>query len=129
MRRIFMKPKLRHCTRRAGSCIVRGMRLPHTAFTLRASLFAIVAGSLALASCVSADDEDDSQTVDVLDGTPQLPHKNVCGGGQFVCKSHVRVDEHNRITPFATPSGLGPADLVDAYKLNASISSTATIAI
>ncbi|HEX7844043.1 MAG TPA: S53 family peptidase [Kofleriaceae bacterium] len=74
-------------------------------------------------------DEDQQAQVDELDGTPQLPHMSVCSGGRFTCKSHVRVDEHGRIKPFATPSGLGPADLVSAYKLNPAITSTATIAI
>ncbi|HEU4730023.1 MAG TPA: S53 family peptidase [Kofleriaceae bacterium] len=94
------------------------------------SLFTLAAGSLLLASCVSMDpDPDQDQQVDELDGTPQLPHVSVCNGGRFVCKSHVRADARGRITPFATPSGLGPADFASAYKLNAAISSTATIAI
>ena len=55
--------------------------------------------------------------------------KEVCSGGVFSCKAHVIVNEQNEIRPFATPSGLGPADLVSAYKLNPAITSTATIAI
>ena len=53
----------------------------------------------------------------------------VCQGGRFLCTAHVRTDENNRIRPFATPSGLGPADFVSAYHLSASTTSTATIAI
>jgi subtilase family serine protease len=91
-------------------------------------MFALAAGSLALAACATEDPTEDQQSEE-LDGTVQQPTAAVCGGGQFVCKSHVRVDEHNRIKPFATPAGLGPADLVSAYKLNPAITSTATIAI
>jgi hypothetical protein len=99
-------------------------------FTTTSSIFTIAAGALVLASCVPterADSED--QQADELDGTPQLPHAAVCSGGQWACKSHVRTDEHNRIKPFATPAGLGPADLASAYKLDPAKTSTATIAI
>jgi subtilase family serine protease len=64
-----------------------------------------------------------------FDGTIEHPTMRVCGGGNFECKAHVVLDENNRIRPFALPAGLGPADLVSAYKLNAAITSTATIAI
>lgn len=92
------------------------------------TIYALAAGSLALASCATEDPTEDQQS-DELDGTVQEPTAAVCGGGRFVCKSHVRVDLHNRIKPFATPAGLGPADLTSAYKLNPAITSTATIAI
>ena len=91
-------------------------------------MFALAAGGLAIAGCAMEDPNEDQLSED-LDGTVQQPTAAVCGGGHFVCKSHVRVDEHNRIKPFATPAGLGPADLASAYKLNAAITSTATIAI
>jgi hypothetical protein len=93
------------------------------------SIFHLAFGALALAGCATSESEDEDQQVDELDGTPQEPHMAVCSGGRFLCKSHVRVDEHNRIKPFATPAGFGPADLASAYKLNAAITSTATIAI
>jgi subtilase family serine protease len=107
------------------------MRPAQTIFTLRTSFSAVVAGSLVLASCAPMDDatDDEAQQADELDGTPQLPHMAVCNGGRFSCKSHVRVDEHGRIKPAVTPSGLGPADFTSAYKLSASKTSTATIAI
>ena len=99
-------------------------------FTTRSTIFTIVAGSLAFASCVGSEREaDDDQQADELDGTPQEAHAAVCAGGRWSCKSHVRVDEHNRVKPFATPAGLGPADFTSAYKLSASKTSTATIAI
>ena len=96
------------------------------------SLFTIAAGALILASCASADREDadagDRQT-DELGTIPQQPHSAVCSGGQWSCKARVRTDETNHIKPFAAPSGLGPADLAAAYKLDPNKTSTATIAI
>src|SRR5690242_14659496 len=85
---------------------------------------------VALADCVAAEPEptEDEQTQD-LDGTPQLPHVSVCNGGRIQCKAHVRTDANMKITPAATPSGLGPADLASAYKLSSAKTSTATIAI
>jgi len=107
------------------------MRTVQPLFTLRTSLFTLAVGSLALASCVAMDEPtaDEGQQVDELDGTPQSPTTAVCAGGRFVCKSHVRTDAFGRIAPNAVPSGLGPADFTSAYKLNASKTSTATIAI
>jgi subtilase family serine protease len=103
------------------------MRIAHTRY-VTGTIFTLAVGGLALAGCAMADPNEDQQGEE-FDGTVQEPTAAVCGGGTFVCKSHVRVDEHNRIKPFATPSGLGPADLASAYKLNAAITSTATIAI
>jgi subtilase family serine protease len=101
------------------------MRIAQTIFAT-GSIFTLAVG--ALAGCATSDVNEDQQA-DELDGTAQEPTAAVCGGGQFVCKSHVRVDGHNRIKPFAVPSGFGPADLASAYKLNPAITSTATIAI
>ncbi|HEX4419732.1 MAG TPA: S8 family serine peptidase [Kofleriaceae bacterium] len=103
------------------------MKFAHPMFSKR-SIFTLAFGTLAFASCVSSEPgntgSDDPQTDDT-----DVPTTNVCSGGHWTCKSHVQVDEHNRIRPFATPSGLGPADLTSAYKLNSAITSTATIAI
>ena len=85
-------------------------------------------GTLALAACVSSGRGDSDPSTDD-EGQVQEPYSSVCNGGKYTCKSFVRTDEHNRIKPFATVSGLGPADLTSAYKLNASKTSTATIAI
>jgi subtilase family serine protease len=93
------------------------------------SIFTLLAGTLVLGSCAPTDSDDETEQADELDGTPQLPHALVCSGGHWACKAHVRVDEHNRIQPFATPSGLGPADFASAYHLSAAKTSTATIAI
>jgi subtilase family serine protease len=92
------------------------------------SIFTMAVTTLTLAGCAAVADDEDQQA-DELDGTPQFQHMTVCSGGRFSCKSHVRVDESGRIKPFATPAGLGPADLTSAYKLNAAKTSTATIAI
>ncbi|HMG54176.1 MAG TPA: hypothetical protein VK601_11850, partial [Kofleriaceae bacterium] len=99
--------------------------------TLRTTLFTLVGGALVLAGCASLDgatDDEDLQA-DELDGTPQLPHAQVCSGGRFTCKAHVRVDDRGQIALAATPSGLRPADFTSAYKLSAAKTSTATIAI
>jgi len=103
------------------------MKVAQTIFAT-GSIFTLAVGALTLAGCATSDDNEDQQA-DELDGTVQEPTAAVCGGGRFVCKSHVRVDTHNRIKPFAVPSGFGPADLAAAYHLNPAITSTATIAI
>jgi subtilase family serine protease len=90
----------------------------------------MVVGMLAVASCSPPEnDVSEEQQAEALDGTPQELHAAVCGGGRLTCKSRVRVDEHSQIKSFATPTGLGPAQLTSAYKLSASKTSTGTIAI
>ena len=94
------------------------------------SIFIIGAGALVLASCATAEREDNSDRgSDELAQIAQLPHSRVCDGGRWACKAHVRTTGQNKIQPFATPQGLGPADLASAYKLDASKTSTGTIAI
>ncbi|HEX7839240.1 MAG TPA: S53 family peptidase [Kofleriaceae bacterium] len=96
--------------------------------SLTRALFPLAIGTLALASCATAPEPtEDQQTAD--DSGTQAPTMSVCNGSRWQCKSHVRVDEHNRIRPFATPAGLGPADLASAYKLDAARTSTNLIAI
>src|SRR5262249_39133072 len=90
------------------------------------SIISVAVSVLALTSCAVQDPDEDQESDELVAALPTL---QVCNGGQFVCKSHVRVDEQGRITPNATPAGLGPADLASAYKLNPAITSTATIAI
>jgi subtilase family serine protease len=99
------------------------MRFAHLWYA-RQSIFTATLSVLVVASCATQDPTDDQQ-----DPSDDATTTQVCNGGQFVCKSHLVVSAPGRIRPFATPSGLGPADLVSAYKLNASITSTATIAI
>jgi hypothetical protein len=90
----------------------------------------IAAGALVLASCASAQREDDGdRQTDELGTIPQEPHSAVCSGGKFACKARIRTDSNHAIKPFVTPQGLGPADLASAYKLDPAKTSTATIAI
>ncbi|HEX2692389.1 MAG TPA: S53 family peptidase [Kofleriaceae bacterium] len=94
------------------------------------SIITIAASTLVLASCASADREDDGdRQTDELGTIQQEPHSAVCSGGQWSCKAQIRTDANHAIKPFATPAGLGPADLASAYKLNPAKTSTATIAI
>jgi hypothetical protein len=105
-------------------CNVAPMRFPTKPF------FTIAITTLTLANCVPSEQAaDPDPQADEVDGTAQEPVAPVCSGGRFTCKSFVRTDGHDRIRPFATPAGLGPADLASAYKLNPAITSTATIAI
>jgi hypothetical protein len=93
---------------------------------------AMAAGALVLTSCATAEREDGGdRQADELGSIPQQAHSAVCGPGmaRFACKARVRTDAQNHIKPFATPSGLGPADLASAYKLDPAKTSTATVAI
>ena len=96
------------------------------------TIFSLALGTLAFAGCVSSagsDTQNQSTADDGADQDPSTPTMHVCNGGQWQCKAQVVVDEHNRIKPFATPSGLGPADLQSAYKLASLPAATVTIAI
>lgn len=104
----------------------RSMRITHRHVT--GSIFTLAIGGLALTGCTMAEPTTD-QINEEFDGSVEHPTMQACGGGNFTCKAHVVMDENNRIRPFALPAGLGPADLVSAYKLNPAITSTATIAI
>ncbi|HEY0194990.1 MAG TPA: S53 family peptidase [Kofleriaceae bacterium] len=93
------------------------------------AIFIAAFGTLAIASCVSADRTGDDQTTDEDGSVQDQAYSPVCQGGKLTCKSYVHVDSTNRIKAHAVPSGLGPTDLTSAYKLSASKTSTATIAI
>src|SRR5690242_20734718 len=56
-------------------------------------------------------------------------HVPVFGGNRIRCYSRVQTDSAGAIKVFATPQGLGAADLQDAYKIDATVSPGATIAI
>ena len=103
------------------------MRIAHSRY-VTGSIFTLAVGGLALTGCALGDPTT-AQINEEFDGTVEHPTMQVCGGGNFACKAHVVLDENNRIRPFAVPAGLGPTDLTSAYKLNAAITSTATIAI
>lgn len=87
---------------------------------------------LGTASCSSGNGEDSTATsADETLIIEQHPHLALCGPaahGSARCFARVRTDSAGKIKVFATPSGLGPADLKSAYNLP-STSSTATIAI
>jgi subtilase family serine protease len=85
-------------------------------------MFTIAVSSFALAGC-AMEDPTEGQQSDEFD----VHTAAVCGGGTYLCKSHVVVNESGRITPLALPSGLGPADLASAYKLNASLNPTTPV--
>src|SRR5262245_51515375 len=92
----------------------------------------VAACALLLVGCATAEREDDTpdRGVDELATIPQLAHDNVCGNsGKWHCKARVRVNNSHAIMPFATPQGLGPADLISAYKINTANGANATIAI
>ena len=69
---------------------------------------------------------------DAFSAIPDLPHTAACADGvaRFHCKARVRsITMNGKIQPFATVSGLGPADLVSAYKIDTTKNPGATIAI
>jgi hypothetical protein len=68
---------------------------------------------------------------DDLTTTPVFPHRAVCSGGTYHCKSRVRTQsDGTTIQSFATAvEGFGPADLASAYALNTSATPGATIAV
>src|SRR5262245_41820729 len=76
---------------------------------------------LALASCAPDEGGGDSPPVAAeLALVPALPDRAVCDQptrpGFARCHSRVRLDRRGAIHADATPAGLGPADLQDAYK-------------
>ena len=63
-------------------------------------------------------------------GNGTLKHAAVCAAGDEVtCHARVVVDDTSAPLATTTPSGLGPSDLRDAYKITGTGSSTTTIAI
>ena len=56
-------------------------------------------------------------------------HARVCTDGEVRCHARVIVDADGRPVPNATPSGLGPSQLRDAYKITSNGSSATVIAI
>jgi hypothetical protein len=95
------------------------------------SIVTLTAGALILAACASAERTDDpgDRAVEELATIPQMPHDAVCSGGRWSCQARIRTDGNHAVAQAATPSGLRPADLVSAYKLNTALGAGATIAI
>jgi len=54
---------------------------------------------------------------------------SVCSRGENRCYAHVHLDASGAIAAAAAPSGLTPADLQSAYKIDTNITTTPTIAI
>src|SRR5262245_51160355 len=79
-------------------------------------------------SRTDGDDEGTDRQSEELAAIPQQPSANVCNFGKYRCKSKIRTASvGGPITPFAVPTGFGPADLASAYNLSGS--GTGTIAI
>jgi subtilase family serine protease len=87
--------------------------------------------ALTIPACaMSADDE--VATTMTSDEIASAPHARVCGTprpGEAECHARVLVDAAGQPVPNATPAGLGPAQLRDAYKIISAGSSAVTIAI
>jgi hypothetical protein len=99
-------------------------------------LFARIARVAALALVVSCappiDRTDDGvdRGQDDLAGITQQPSQKVCNAGaRWECKAWVRADGSGHIQHYANTSGIGPADIKSAYKLDTTKGAGATIAI
>ena len=76
--------------------------------------------------------DDEVTTTMTSDEIAVAPHARVCGIpqlGEAECHAHVLVDASGQPVPNATPAGLGPAQLTNAYKITSGGSSSVTIAI
>jgi len=92
-------------------------------------------------ACSSSPSSDASSSTGVssddqaaLASIAKLPHKDVCDRatlkpGQVRCHAKVRTETDGTIKAFAAPSGLGPADLQSAYKIDPSLGAGITVAI
>src|ERR1051325_7163198 len=88
--------------------------------------------ALTVPAC-AIDDVDDDADVPVTAMTSSeisvARHARVCSDGEVRCHARVIVDADGKPVPNATPSGLGPAQLRDAYKITSNGSSATVIAI
>jgi hypothetical protein len=106
------------------------MQLP----TRMLAVFRVVpfVAALTVPAC-AIDDVDDDVDVPVLTMTSSelslARHARVCTDGEVRCHARVIVDADGRPVPNATPSGLGPSQLRDAYKITSNGSSATVIAI
>jgi subtilase family serine protease len=86
--------------------------------------------ALTVPACAMTDDE--VTTTMTSDEIASAPHARVCATprpGEAECHARVLVDAAAQPVPNATPAGLGPAQLRDAYKITSNGSSSVTIAI
>jgi subtilase family serine protease len=93
--------------------------------TLRLLPFVFV---LAAPACETGDEETITMTADEIS---QARHLRVCTSATDEARCHARVivDPEGKPVPNATPAGLGPAQLRDAYKITSGGSSSTVIAI
>jgi len=95
----------------------------------------VILGALGMAGCMAGqvDGGDDGDRVEAeIKAIPQLPHARVCSEPQegfAACHAQVRVDTFGAMAVTSTPSGLGPSDLQNAYKINASAGAGKIVAI
>jgi subtilase family serine protease len=106
------------------------MRIPvHRSFRfVRALPFLFVA---AASACAMSDDAAVNTTM-TADEIAASPHARVCAAalpGEASCHARVLVDANGQPVPNATPAGLGPAQLRDAYKITGTGSSSTIIGI
>ena len=98
---------------------------------MRKNAWLWIPAALLVASCATADqgtDDGTDRADDDLGQITQEPSSSVCTG-PLHCYAQIRTDGNGAVKPFATSTGLGPADLASAYKLNTSLKPNATIAI
>src|SRR5690242_4029011 len=90
---------------------------------------AVVSTFIASSCAIDHVDEDGTTTM-TADEIAIARHALVCDPSAPVhCHARVLVDEAGNPVPNATPAGLGPAQLRDAYKITSSGSSSTIIAI
>src|SRR5262249_10034707 len=85
-----------------------------------------------VSACVTSDVDDDvapAITTMTTDEISVAKHARVCTEGEVRCHARVLVDAAGAALPNATPAGLGPAQLRDAYKITSNGSSSTIIAI
>ena len=114
--------KVRDCHR--GSSAVSGAH--------RARAFARIVALASLVACappIDRTDDPGDRGEDDLATIEQQPSASVCNGGRFHCYAQIRTDGNGHVHTFALPSGVGPADIQSAYKLDVSKNPNATIAI
>ena len=106
------------------------MRIPvHRSFSfVRALPFLFV---VAASACAMSDDAAVNTTM-TADEIAVSPHARVCAAalpGEASCHARVLVDANGQPVPNATPAGLGPAQLRDAYKITSTGSSSTIMGI
>jgi len=91
---------------------------------------ASIAVALSLSACAVSDGDEDATTTMTADEIASAKHALVCdASGQARCHARVLVDAAGNVAVNATPAGLGPVQLRDAYKITATGSSSTIIAI